>query len=253
METLVGLLNRVYRVSQPFIYFAIAYLLLRYFDFSDRQRFGLIVFGWLLGRVLYDAATDPETRSENFVPFEITVEPNWKELLLDYKLISSDEDLQKFVAQTSELPEDDLRLFRQGFSFTVLTPNLIYFNDRRVFKTRVDFCFKIWQLTFAGSVGFSFHPSIYFSESAGDYQFGVITPESEKRALYPGDRMARLPVAILPCEAFESHWKKRKTLFSKWARKPNLAARGWTQAEKQSFWEDSVLTHKYVTVRHCGV
>ncbi len=76
-----------------------------------------------------------------FSPFRVSIQPNWYELLSDFKLIRSVEDWHRAFAEAGKLQALEDHIFRRGLNFTVirppsdngLEPGLVFWDDRKLF------------------------------------------------------------------------------------------------------------------------
>jgi hypothetical protein len=102
--------------------------------FSERQSVTL----WLLLWVIYDLLMQTRRATqENFEPYTLWIEPKWRDLRRDYKLVKQ-EEWESLGSRISTIPESQYHVLRGGFHFTFLKPQpvdgLIYRDDRKYFR-----------------------------------------------------------------------------------------------------------------------
>jgi len=121
-------------------FLALLYALFRYVgEFSERESVVLAMVAWI-GYGLYERLNIPRVETV-FTPFRVSFFPNWYELLLDFKLIKDKEDWKRLCEAEDKLPASQFRVFKQGFSFSVvqppsdegLMPGLTFWDNRKVF------------------------------------------------------------------------------------------------------------------------
>ncbi|MGH9530958.1 MAG: hypothetical protein ACRD2Q_01100 [Terriglobales bacterium] len=217
----------------------------------------LAIMGGLLIWLVY-----PRKGAE-FVPFRVSVTIKWPEVLRACGLIKSEEELREIdSAVASRLAEQDYHILHDGFTFTVLGPRLIYWDDRKTFQTKIDLGTRIEEIKFKNEVlpGIPFSPAVVFRDRIGYYVLGIVTPGTDERERYKGDHRELLPIAVLPREEFEYFYDsdlgydERRHLRAAQYRDELLAEHGWTRPEDYpDRWEPdppSHLEHRYVRVWH---
>lgn len=125
----------------------VSYLLLAYVaGFSVRQSIVLaLLMAWLVGAIAEIAEIARPARRKRFSPYYVRVDPNWYDLLLDFKLISKPEEWHTLRESFETLPSTEYRVLRSGFCFTIVNQSedfertLIYANHHQVFVSEVDF------------------------------------------------------------------------------------------------------------------
>jgi hypothetical protein len=118
------------------------FLILVYFaDFPMRQGFILVLMWASLTRAVELLARRPAGR---FSPYYVRVDPNWYDLLMDFKLTSKPEDWQAIRKSFEESPSTEYRVLRNGICFTVVHQSedfertLIYLDNHQTFVSEVD-------------------------------------------------------------------------------------------------------------------
>jgi hypothetical protein len=114
-------------------------------DFSFRQSL-LLTFVALAGYGLYEKLSASQGGGSAFSPFSVSIGPKWYDLLLDFKLIRTDEDWQRLCNAPGEAAENGYTVLRNGFTFTVikppaddgLPPGLAYWDNRKTFLAKVE-------------------------------------------------------------------------------------------------------------------
>lgn len=118
-------------------------------DFSLKLSFALSIIFWL-----FFARTQQIWEylavQERFEPFRVQVTPKWAELLRDYKLVESREQLREVFARAREQPAR-FNVLSHGFTFTVLRPTpgwtdfrgLLYLDNHERFASAVDLLSRV--------------------------------------------------------------------------------------------------------------
>jgi hypothetical protein len=231
----------------------IVVLILRYFgDFTVKQS---VVLAFLIC-VIYDLLT--ETRramQESFEPFSVWIEPKWRDLLRDYKLVREDE-WDTLSSRLEALPQDQYHVLRNGFHFTLLKPQpfdgLIYRDDRKVFRGEIDFRERIEEIELPmPDTKVEVSPTVFVKWGREGYDIGITTPESLGRSYHPRDDFGLITVATLPYAMF-SAYTNRTSGSSLWEtidkpRKAALLKHGWKLNERDDDLPDwpETLEHKY--------
>jgi hypothetical protein len=119
----------------------VLFFLFRYAgEFSSTQSLALVVLVWV-GYEFYTEFRNVRQVEKDFSPFLVQVEPNWKELLRDHRLIDSDEEFDAIFEKMEQNPTLS-DVLKNGFTFTILKPGepgLVFWNNRRTFHGKVDF------------------------------------------------------------------------------------------------------------------
>jgi hypothetical protein len=221
-----------------------AFLLIAFGHFSIVQSV-LLVLLFPLSILAYDRKQSVQT----FTPFFVQVVPNWTAILKDFGLASTDEELQAFFERTSvyEKEREDAALFR-GFTFTVLGPQLVFWNRRLWLYRRIDFRLSIFPLTHSNV---PFTPNFYFQQKADGIRIGISTPESSKRGGFVRqDEMEVVTIATLPWVALTQYYGGEDPRPEK--RQQDLEKQGWTEEAPDFDFREfpCELKHKYCSVHH---
>jgi hypothetical protein len=107
--------------------FLIAFCAMYYFgEFSQRQSIALACLAALFCWVSFSTA---EVQTQ-FVPFSVYVVPNLHALVTDLGLVDGTENgWAEIRAGIERLPKEPSNIWHSGFSFTFVTPTLIYLKD----------------------------------------------------------------------------------------------------------------------------
>lgn len=238
----------------------------------------------LIAFAVYGSLHDEQDRRERiFMPYRVTVQPNFNKLLVDYKLVRDDpEELRRlgpllgptrFISFTVLQPRHDVDM-----------PRLIYHDTRKCFVTGVDFEEPIRGIAFKDPLEDTFQTPAILEESAADdfwlgsegpnvrlqsgpkgYEIGVTMREAYwKRVCATGEAgelakteaetdghtgTTRLIVATLPYSALDTYYPNlefdhKKRDKQEKLRKQQLAEYGWKDAGGDR------LQHRYFTVEH---
>ena len=165
----------------------------------------------------------------NFEPFMVTVRPKWSELVEEYKLDGSSWDRQISAGEYS--------LIRDGVTFTVLKPNLTYFNGHHSFHTRLNLKLRIGEsnntLHFVG---------LCVKEGLDGYDLAISTPASREKSIHPMDDRDGLKITTIPFTEFKLPANKN-------ASGEKLKKYGWIKEVYPDF-ETIDLEHKYFDVSY---
>jgi hypothetical protein len=238
---------------------------------------------WLLVVVLVALgfAWAARSRSElRFVPHFVHVIPRWHDILVDFDLLSTDEEYDKLYNEFKAVPETQYNVFLNGVRFTVLDSEtigqrtLIYSDDYQNFVSRADFkrslrpLTLLWLETEQPSLRV-WTPEFFIKGSGGTYHLGVVVPawwwEQKQSKLTAGVTAdsghafefgtVALTIATIPGSEFTSYWERIKpypkgdAVWQK-RRADDREKFGWAAEEKpERTWPD-ILRHKYFEVRH---
>lgn len=122
----------------------VLYLVLAYIgDLSIRQSIVLaLLMASLAVGIITIAAAKPAGR---FNPYYVRIDPNWYDLLIDFKLIDKPEEWHAIQKSFEGLPTTEYRVLRSGICFTVVHQSedfertLVYSDNHRAFVSEVDF------------------------------------------------------------------------------------------------------------------
>lgn len=237
---------------KSFVIAAAAFVVLRYFGgFSEKQSVILTVLLWLV----YDLVSDMRRATqEHFTPYTLWIEPKWRDLLRDYKLVSDDQ-WGSLSFRLAAIPESKYHVLRSGFRLTFLKPQpfegLIYREDRKCFNCELDFRERIEEIELPLSdTHVPFSPTLFVRWGKEGYDIGITTPESFRRSNHHRDNRDLIIVATLPYETFQLYANHSSNFFGKRAetsRRTALDKHGWKLEERDPDlpnWPDS-LEHKY--------
>ena len=231
-----------YVLATGFFYLILAYIA----DFSTRQSIILaVLIAWLaLCIVVTYALLKPARR---FSPHYVRVDPNWYDLLNDFKLINAIDAWPAVRKFSEELPANEYSVVRSGVCFTVVQQSedfertLIYSNNHRTFVSEVDLEENVEPLRIGGTDDISRamgEPSkcdvcLFVRFGADGYKLGIRVPSrwwNEVKALcpkpmdedadYPTGRV-NLILAIISWREFDLYWEPAvwsSTFFEKTAK-----------------------------------
>ena len=257
-------------------------------DFSLQQSIALAVISWVgYGLYLYLKARQVQNV---FSPYTVTVFPNWYQLLLDFKLIHSAEEYDKLYAACEAKSGS---IIHRGYWFTVvqppndngLLPGLIFWNNRNIFLSELDFNESIMENEGSRSMRFEERhpfldhpawagtPEFYIKYGGGGYEFGLEVQDEWWESVKNGDPTltkikdhrnylcgtTRIPVATLPYSVFHEYYGsvdlgRMKRFFE--MQDKQFEENGWKrQKESDSEIRDpwTRLDHKYFAVAHRNI
>ncbi len=222
-----------------------------------------------------------------FSPFSVTIFPKWYPVLLDYKLIHSAEEYDKLYAACGA---KNGNIIHRGYWFTVvhppndngLMPGLIFWNNRNIFLSELDFCESIMGIEsdmpmghkerhpFLDHPAYAGTPEFYVKWGGGGYEFGLevkyewwesVKNSAPNLAKIKDDRdylcgTTRVPIAALPYSVFQEYYGsvdlgRMKKFFE--IQDKQLEEKGWKRREdRDSEIQDpwTHLDHKYFEVSH---
>ncbi len=270
-----------WRIALGVVLTAGTFLLFRYVgEFSSKQSWALTIACVIFDaayRRLYRTLEATHYAEHGFRPFYVCVLPNWPKLLLDYKLIRDIEEWHRLRAKNTLPGGFFFTVLKPGLSFGFEGPNLIYWNDRKVFVTKVDFSERIEGIKFEDEIstriGLELPPAIYCRH--GELGIAVrhrwweqICAKHKELANVKVDTdfltgTTEVPVATLPVEQFETYhsrdwerdWKHQKKQLKKLNEKRDklLAANGWKRKSPDYDDETEELEHEYFTIEHRAI
>jgi hypothetical protein len=118
--------------------------------------------------------------NSHFQLIEIEIRPYWPSLFKEYNLV---DDNWKMDDIWEKIKDERYNLLKDGVKFTLLKPDLVYWNDFNVFRSEVRFMFKIDELNPAPFKS-TFFSVQWMSEGFGMYLSGPGV-EKEKLAIIP--------------------------------------------------------------------
>jgi hypothetical protein len=182
----LAMLNFLKRV----IVLVVVFCALRYLgDFPEKQSIVLAVIVMLLYREVIPLSDQPK-----FVPYRVFVRPDVHAIVTDLELVKgTEESWAELRAEIEKLPKQPCDVWSSGFSFSFITPELIYDNG--------------WNSFSADEVNLSasLEPiGLAFSETGRDFGFGPFRPRLDLQA---GREFGCILKITLPVW----YWEKMKT------------------------------------------
>jgi hypothetical protein len=147
-------------------------------------------------------------------------------------------------------------VLRDGLSFTVLKPDLVYSNDGHSFHSEVDFSRELPEIPANAELGLSeYHPRFRVKAGEFGYELAFKTAKSVKAALNEhGDEPGLILVATVPYHEFSLYQGAERTVKWERTRKKLLNQYGWKPESKDDItWWPEVLEHKYFTVYYKSI
>lgn len=229
-----------------------------------RNQSGLLTF--MVFALLYPHAFPARTLR----PFAFTIYPEWKEILLDHKLITETgfKQLQQFVSQPPGRRCDLL----DSIAVTVLSPELYYFKKYGTFRTNYnsrepivtvvpedDVQRSLFRKCFPAiaekSEFMSWRPYLYLEDGV----LGLVTHESSMKGsdINMSDPAKKIPLATLPSGLFTMYASER------WSRRESVRIAneflhlGWERNDTRDHNELPLdyteHRHKYFRLVHSGL
>jgi hypothetical protein len=204
-----------------------------------------------------------DAHAGHFQPYRVSIKPNWYQLLLDFGLIKDLDEWQRIASSLEVVPPSDYNVLRDGITFTVLKPSLIYRNDRKEFATHVKFVEFLAEVSLLHPDGWEQHPSIsvdfaaYAKEMPREGAYGISLTSTNSVGEQMRDYDGRVVAALLPWAEFRFYredpgefelrrWSKLSAVRDK--RRKEF---GWElEREPESRDEPSLIQHKYFALRH---
>ncbi len=273
-----------YVFSAGFFYLILAYIA----DFSVAQSIVLALLLASLARGIEHAAPKPALK---FSPYYVRVDPNWYQLLLDFKLISQPEEWHAIQSAVAELPISEYSVLRNGLCFTIIRQTedferiLIYRDNRQVFVSEVDFQEDMNSVKIKREhsiPGLREYNVRFMMKFGGDgYNLGIIVPDwwwDEVKAMcptplkqdqdYPTGQV-ELILARISYREFDLYWEPvewSSTFYEKTSkqirerRDEHRKKLGWKTVDHDSDlgaelgidWPESI-EHKYFNVEHRAI
>lgn len=239
------------------------YALFRYSGHFPHEQSGLLAlvcggFAWIVYCV-----SQERKKERLFSPFWISIEPAWYAIFLDFKILDEqgcDALRQQLRSVTAVHGEPPYHVLRNGVTFTVLKPDLVYWNDRCSFRGSMNLQMEISEIT--GEIRSAIFPEYEarFCVRSGNvgYEFGIKTAESVQRALDSkdpdhGSETGLIRIATLPYWQFWIYYHGlQRTKKTERQMVQALKEYGWEEEERDPEfpgWPVS-LRHKYFTVHH---
>jgi hypothetical protein len=258
-------------------------ILLGWAGFSEKQAWVLFVviifiiaFG--INFVLdYHKTLEAAQHQQSFLPYSVLVQPNWSNLLLDYKLVKDAGEFQQLWEKSLKLAPIQFAVLRPWLD--VKRPGLIYWDSGERFVTNANFYERIegveFEIPLLEAFGSKWSPGVYFEFSGVGYEMGLDVKEDwweqicaagdvgelckTKTDTDPRTGMTRLAVATLPdlefgdYHEFERGNKRRQERDQ--LRDKQLSLNGWKREERdpESMFIWQKVEHKYFTIMHTSI
>jgi len=214
---------------------------------------------WLIILIAVGAFLYYLTRKKKieFSPFWIQIQPNWYQLLKDYRLI--DDDSWKRIGEKVEKRYKErpgYNVLEDGITFTVLksegNSDLVYNNNHATFHSDVDFRERISDIEMESKRKLlPFSPAFSVKWGIDGYKLSITTPESFEKVFMVGDDNDLIEITTIPYGLFHMSKYRFGVLKQKELDK-FIQKYGWTMKEQHS--EESLagwpreLEHKYFRV-----
>ena len=274
----------LYLFAAGFFYLILVYIA----DFSTRQSIILALLWASLARAIELLARRPARR---FSPYYVRVDPNWYDLLIEFKLIDKPDAWHAIQKSLKDLPSSEYRVIRSGICFTVVHQSedfertLIYLDNHQTFVSEVDLQEDVEPLRIESTDRFG-EPNKcdvhLFVRLGGDgYNLGVRAPgwwwkEVKASCPKPIKEVADHPtgqvdliLAVISYREFDLYWEPvvwSSTFYDKTAkqirsqRDEQRNKFGWKAIEHDSDlgaelgidWPESI-EHKYFNVEHRAI
>lgn len=242
-------------------------------DFSPRQTGALVLLVCLFQFLINDIWTArlEEKKKGRFIVF---IQPNWYQILLEHRLIASEDDWHQLMRRALETPRHEYCVLRDGIEFTVLGRDLSYLNNKKNFVQQIRLDVEIPEIkiplpnsplrgTFSPSIVVEQMPSFTVGHPTwGGYQFSLVTPECMK-STWLESRQEPIKLAFLTTLEFGDYeirpkrWIDSKAYQEQQnARRMALKKNGWKRAEKEDALGRKVssrVEHKYFAVSHQSI
>jgi hypothetical protein len=208
--------------------FLVFYLVLVYAaEFTNRQSIVLALLITLLARETERVGKWRKPFSR-FQPYYVAVSPRWGEILTEFKMIDSPEELEVLLRSPGDRTARDYQVLLDGIFFTVthesrdLKRTLIYRNDHRSFRSKVEIHEGMAPLTVKNmdkhSLRDHWTPEFFMVRGLDGYDLGIRVPEAWWAAMKSScPRPARehfdhlcgqvdLTLAVVPWREFDLQW-----------------------------------------------
>lgn len=262
----------------------VVYLCCRYFgEFSTKQSIVLIVLAWL-GFGLYESVSALQRPTQSFLPFCVSIYPNWYPLLSDFKLLGNEDEWNRLCEAMNKVPATEYSVFRSGIFFTViappsvdgLLPGLTYLSNHKDFVSKVEIFESIVNLEheqrnrrgqhpFFNQPLWANLPELFFKFGTGGYEIGLEVQHEWWEQLCEAGQIGelaktkshrdyacgttRLTVATLPYSEFGIYYQRsdyKRMTEQQDAREKQLEARGW----KRRVERDSEIRDPWLRIDH---
>jgi hypothetical protein len=205
-----------------------------------------------------------------FVPFWISIKPNWYSICNDFGLAAGEKwtDLQ----EKCKAAPTEYSILRNGLNFTMVGRSLFYSNDHNSFFGELDFQIPLEELNQDPNKYHLFTPQFYVKrkvvvakKKVVVIEFGLVTPESVKKSVHPRDDRRNIPLASLPeimlypftnPDEYNYESLNIMKLIDK-DTDAQLKQFDWSKGERdpEDSWLDRPfeINHKYIQVRYRGL
>lgn len=132
------------KIIKEILIVAGAFVALRYVaSFSLPQSLVLIAIAYAAHTWVIDLLAETViSLEEGFDPFYIDVRPNWWNIMLDFKLVESEEEYRQLWDRVHEAPEWKYNLIRDGVRFIVLRPKVDDYKPALVYNCSTKCFFR---------------------------------------------------------------------------------------------------------------
>ncbi len=222
--------------------------------FSARQAAALSLFGLALYKFLYEPLKRARWIDEKFLPYWVVVRPKWDELLFDYGLVRTIEELRAIYAQAANTPSSQYNLVRDNITFTVVRPDIIFHNKGNYFSRDVDLWLPIEEVKLPPEIGDTRAQEMQLTHSPYICVRSRVNGIEIALAKRPSDSTGKVS-AVLPHAEFAVYLTKSETNSGRLAkldkaRDDLIKQAGWTRKERVIDIAPEMLEHKYFEVEH---
>lgn len=218
-----------------------------------------------------------------FVPYRVFVRPNFHRIVTDFDLVKdSKEEWAKLWEGIEKLPKEPWNIWNSGFSFSVITPQLIFQHGWNAFTTELDMSASLEPVAIPRKDYEPFSPRLELDAWGIGYRLRLVLKEDHwnrisGRPIFAKmdkldvnfDRMCgtvEVLLAVIPEEEFRIHlWVKPGASLKPYegAVKSRAEARvryGWKGEAQTDMYEretpadrSNSVEHKYFSVSHSGI
>jgi hypothetical protein len=246
-------------------------------DFSGRQSLVLAAIGGLVFGIVLWLQKPP------FVPYRVFVTPNMRSILRDFQIVEDTKEAWTYVQEVIEkLPHRPGNIWEYGFRVSFITPELIYYNEWKDFKTEVKMLAGVdpagwWEDEIIPRL-LAEPISLYLEEDRGGYALGVVLrkeywervrhnqvlkriPETDIKDIGEGGLEVKVKLAHIPNDEFIFYsvivTKTLTAYESAVKRRDEARSRcGWNKpVEQRPPYADTsqIIEHRYYTVSHSAL
>jgi hypothetical protein len=113
-----------------------------------------------------------------FVPYHVFITPKFHSIATDFDLVKdSDEEWAKLREAIQKLPKEPWNIWDSGFSFSVITPELIFQHGWNRFTTELDMSASLAPVAFARKSYTAFSPRLELHAWADGYRVKLVLQE----------------------------------------------------------------------------